>query len=194
MKTALGVMAAAVLAAGLVGCDAKDAEKAKSTVADAAKKTGDAVKETATKAADAATDAAKAAGDKVAETAKAAGDAGKELVDKAKAAVSEDAKKAFDGYVGEIGKTNGLLEKITNVDSAKSALADLAKSVTSLNAASGLLDKLPAEIKSSLMNGEGKGLLEKATSTFKGHVDRLTKDPLINGLLGDTLKQFKLVG
>jgi hypothetical protein len=209
-----GMMLAMALVSGvLVGCDSKEAEKVKSSATDAtkavgdtAKKAGEAVKDTAVKAADATKEAvkdagakagevAKAAGDKVADTAKAATDAGKGMVDKAKAAmIPDEAKKAFDGYVVEIGKTNSLLEKITNVDTAKASLLDLGKSVASLNGASALLDKLPADIKSSLMSGEGKGALDKAVSAFKGHIDRLTKDKGIDTLLGSTLKQFKLVG
>ncbi len=137
------------------------------------------------------TDAAKAAAAGAVEKAKEA--VAKPVEEaKAKAAeISAQAKDAMKGYIDSLGSTNSLLAKITNPLNAGSSMGDLSKAAQSLNGHTAVLNALPGEQKASLL-GDNKGALEPLVATFKGHVDRLTKDGALGQMVGNALKGFKL--
>lgn len=157
------------------GCEEqkKDAAKAAKDAAGAAKT---AVTDTATKAV---------------EGAKA--DAGK-MVDAAKEKVAEladGAKKSVEAYIGDLGKANGILGGIKSPIDATKSLPDLKSISETLGASSGALGGLGGDVKDQIKKTFGPQI-EPLVATFKGHIERLSKDSLIGPVLGDTLKGFKL--
>ncbi len=182
LNTALvfGLAGALVLGAG---CDEKKPVPTASTPASPAAPAPAPVQEAA--------DAAKAAAAGAIEKAK---EAVAKPVEEAKAKVAEvsaQAKDALKGYIDSLGSANGLLAKITNPLNAGSSLGDLGKTAQSLNGHTAILNALPGDQKATLL-GENKSTLDPLVSTFKGHVDRLTKDGALGKIVGDTLKGFKL--
>lgn len=169
------------IAMGLsVGCEKEPATPgstapAKSTtdsLKDAAKSTTDAVKDTAGKAVEAGKDAA----DKVGDAASAAW-----------AKVQSSAKS----YIDTLSETNTVMEGVKDVPSATTALPKLSELIPKVTAQGGALSALGAEDRAKLM-GEYKDKLSSLVAKFKAEMDRLTKDPGIGKILGDTFKGVKL--
>ncbi len=197
-KPASSVLVMNVLAASAVlavfagaGCEEKKAPAAKpagagspATAPDG--KTPDPMKEVADKTKEMKETAAKT----VEEAKKTVTEAPKEAAKKV-TEVTQAAKDAMKGYLSQLGDVNGLLEKITGPLNAAPSLGKLSELASGLNANSTLLNALPADQKAALA-GENKSSLESLTSAFKAQVERLTKDSSLGGIVGETLKKFKL--
>jgi gas vesicle protein len=198
-KLMSALTAAALVAAS--GCEKKESAGAKDaakSLTDAGKAAGDAMKDAGKAVTDGAKDAASKAGDAVKETADKAKDAVTDAADKAKdkagevvAAVTEKAKEALKGYMDGLTGANSTMEKIKSPVDATGALAAITDAVKKVNLNQAILAVLPEGEKTALL-GENKDALGSLTSTFKGHVERLTKDAGIGKILGDALKGFKL--
>ncbi|MCC6677050.1 MAG: hypothetical protein IT436_07895 [Phycisphaerales bacterium] len=174
MLTVVGAIALVASA----GCEKKEpaapapAKSTTDSIKEAAKTSTDAVKDTAAKATEAVKDTAA----KATEAASAAW-----------AKVQDSAK----GYIDTLTQTNGVMEGVKDAPSATTALPKLKDLLPKLTAQGGALSALGTEDRAKLMS-EYKDKLTPLVTKFKAEIDRLTKNPGIAAILGDTLKSVKL--
>lgn len=141
-----------------------------------AKSTTESIKDTAGKAAEAGKQAAQDTASKVSDAAGAAW-----------AKIQESGQD----YIATLRETTGVMEGVKDELSASAALPKLKDLIPKLTAQGGALSALGAEDRSKLL-GEMKDQLPALVEKFKAQVDRLTKDPAISKIFGDTFKGVKL--
>jgi len=165
----------AVGAIVLGGCEEQKKDAAKA-IKDAAAAAKTAVTDTATKAVE---------GAKV--------EAGK-MMEAAKEKVAEltgGANKSVEAYISDLGRANGILGGINAPMDATQSLPDLKLISEKLNSASDALHAMGTDVKDQIQKTFGPQI-EPLVATFKGHIERLSKDSMIGPVLGDTLKSVEL--
>lgn len=199
MKTVAALLA--IAGAMIVGCEEKKTTPAPSTstgLLDKAKTAGDKAAGAVNDAAKTAVDKTKEAGHVVGEKAKDAKEAVEHAADKAKESVTgaadalmTKAKDSGKAYLDQLTGATSKLTAIKTADEAKAAKPELETLASKFNGASDLVNKLPADMKSKVMDLM-KGDLGPAVKGFKDQIARLTENKEMNAILGDTLKKFNL--
>lgn len=131
-------------------------------------------------------DVSKAAGDLLNKAQGTVGDVAKQATD----AVATEGQKVADQYVS---KWNDLLKRlsgITDEAGAKAAAPVMAGSVEAMNGLTALIEKLPDSVKTKVKDVVGPKL-SALNSGLKEQITRLTSDPKLSGLVGDSLKKLK---
>lgn len=135
------------------------------------------------KAASGAADSAKAATAGMVEKAK---ETGGKVVE----AVTDQIKGQVTTYLDKLKGATTSLEGVKDAAGATGSLGAITKQIGEVSAASGVLNALPADLKTKVTEQFGPQI-KTATDALKAQVERITKDGAMGGVLGEALKGLK---